>query len=100
MEIAFFSRWWEKQSEDTKSIVRNLTQTGQLEFANAGWVMADEATTTYESVVNEMSLGHDYIERELGVRPKIGWHIGMRIELLSSRCVVGTKARVPLHPPA
>lgn len=37
--------------------------------------MADEATTTYEDIINEMTLGAKFIYDEFGVRPTVGWSI-------------------------
>lgn len=49
---------------------------GQLEFINGGWCMADEADVDYEGVVNQLTLGHKFLLEELGVRPRVAWHIG------------------------
>jgi hypothetical protein len=49
----------------------------QIEFANGGWVMHDDATTTYTSIINQETVGHQYLlERfgKLGI-PKCGWTI-------------------------
>ena len=43
VEMAFFSRWWNEQSKDVKKSVKELVFNGQLEFANGGWCMHDEA---------------------------------------------------------
>ena len=37
--------------------------------------MADEATTRYEDIINEMTLGIRFIYDEFGVRPTVGWSI-------------------------
>ena len=42
VEIAFFSRWWNQQSEAMKQTVRGLVSNKQLEFINGGWCMNDE----------------------------------------------------------
>jgi lysosomal alpha-mannosidase len=47
VEIAFFERWWNEQSEDMKTIVRSLVGARRLEFINGGWCMNDEAGTLY-----------------------------------------------------
>lgn len=58
VEISYFWRWWEEQDEDMKTKVRGLVQNGQLEFANGGWVMNDEAACHYEDIIEQMTLGH------------------------------------------
>eukprot|EP01119_Soliformovum_irregulare_P005383 TRINITY_DN1714_c0_g1_i1.p1 TRINITY_DN1714_c0_g1~~TRINITY_DN1714_c0_g1_i1.p1 ORF type:complete len:977 (+),score=300.90 TRINITY_DN1714_c0_g1_i1:52-2982(+) len=75
VEIAFFMRWWREQSEFKRSIVRNLVANGQWEFINGGWVMNDEATVSHTAVIEQMSEGHEFLFREFGVKPRIGWHI-------------------------
>lgn len=37
--------------------------------------MNDEATTHYTDIVDQMTVGHEFLFREFGVRPLIGWHI-------------------------
>ena len=37
--------------------------------------MHDEAVTHYEDMINNMMLGHEYLLKEFGIKPKIGWHI-------------------------
>lgn len=37
VEIGFFSRWWDQQSEKKKELTRSLVKNGQLEFINGGW---------------------------------------------------------------
>ena len=39
--------------------------------------MNDEACTTFEATVDQMSEGHAFLWRTFGVLPKIGWQIGM-----------------------
>ena len=51
VEISYFWRWWEEQSDDMKETVRKLVQNGQFEFANGGWVMNDEAACHYEDII-------------------------------------------------
>jgi alpha-mannosidase len=58
-----------------KTAVRGLVREGRLEFVNAGYSMHDEACTHYEDQINNMIVGHDFLMREFGVRPRVGWHI-------------------------
>jgi len=75
VEIAFFSRWWREQSESMKKNVKTLVAEGRLEFINGGWCMNDEATTHFTAVIDQMTLGHQFLQDEFGVRPTIGWHV-------------------------
>ena len=42
---------------------------------NAGWSMEDEACVHYEDMINNMMIGHQFVEKEFGVTPRVGWHI-------------------------
>jgi len=73
VEMKFFKMWWDNQNEDMKTKVRALVRNGQLELVNAGWSMHDEACPIYEDMIDNMMIGHDFILKEFGVKPSIGW---------------------------
>ncbi|XP_016074137.1 PREDICTED: lysosomal alpha-mannosidase isoform X2 [Miniopterus natalensis] len=77
VEMAFFSRWWNQQTNATQDVVRNLVRQGRLEFANGGWVMNDEAATHYGAIIDQMTLGLRFLEDTFGKngRPRVAWHI-------------------------
>ena len=75
VEMKFFKMWWDKQNDTMKDNVRKLVKNGQLELINAGWSMHDEACPIYEDMIDNMQIGHDFIMKEFGVRPRIGWQI-------------------------
>jgi lysosomal alpha-mannosidase len=54
-----------------------VTETRQLEFINAGWCMNDEAATDYNAIIDQMSIGLRFVEKNFGpsARPRVGWHI-------------------------
>ena len=67
--------WWSEQSEETKENVRMLVREGRLELINGGWSMHDEANPHYEGMLDNMMIGHEFILKEFGVTPRIGWSI-------------------------
>lgn len=73
VEMKFFSMWWERQDDEMKYKVRELVKNGQLELINGGWSMHDEACPTYQDMIENMMFGHEFILREFGVKPRIGW---------------------------
>ena len=73
--MKFFKMWWDEQNEDMKTKVRQLVRSGQLELVNAGWSMHDEACPIYEDMIDNMMIGHEFILKEFGVKPSIGWQI-------------------------
>lgn len=38
--------------------------------------MNDEAAVTATDMIDQMTLGHDFIFNEFGFVPTVGWHIG------------------------
>ena len=50
---------------------------GQLEFILGGWSMNDEASTHYSAIIDQHTVGFDFLKStfgECGI-PKIGWQI-------------------------
>ena len=74
-QMAFFSMWWGDQSNDVKKSVRELVKNGQLSFANGGWCMHDEATTHYMGMIDQTTLGHQFLKQEFGYVPTVGWQL-------------------------
>ncbi|XP_060767149.1 lysosomal alpha-mannosidase-like, partial [Neoarius graeffei] len=77
VETAFFYRWWKEQDQETRNIVTQPVEQGQLEFVNGGWCMSDEASTHYSAVIDQMTLGLHFLNDTFGecVRPQVAWHI-------------------------
>ena len=91
VEQKFFSMWWQEQSQEVKASVRSLIDNQQLSFVNGGWCMHDEATTHFMGMIDQTTLGHQFLKRELGVIPKVGWqldpfgHSATQASLLTAR---------------
>ncbi|ETW07206.1 hypothetical protein H310_01795 [Aphanomyces invadans] len=76
VEQAFFQRWWREQTKETKQLVKQLVKKGQLDLsANGGWVMHDEATPHYTTMLDQTAFGHKFLLDEFGIIPRIGWQI-------------------------
>ncbi|XAR52060.1 Alpha-mannosidase [Bertholletia excelsa] len=75
VEMAFFQRWWRQQREALKIKVKELVNSGQLEFINGGMCMHDEATPHYIDLIDQTTLGHQFIYKEFGQQPSVGWQI-------------------------
>ena len=67
--------WYKIQPEDVKNQVKQLIHEGRFEFVNAGWSMHDEANTHYEDMINNMMVGHEFLLKEFGDKPRMGWHV-------------------------
>ena len=40
-----------------------------------GYVSPDEACTNYADVIRNYEEGHDFLRREFGITPRIGWQL-------------------------
>lgn len=77
VEMAYFYRWWKEQNIDTKLRVHTLVNEGRLQFLLGGWSMNDEATTHYTAIIDQMTLGLDFLNKTFGEcgRPLVSWQI-------------------------
>lgn len=60
VETAFFWKWWVEQTPEYQELVGGLVANGQLEFISGGWSMNDEATTHYQSTIDQFTYGLRY----------------------------------------
>ena len=72
-ETVFLERWFRDINDEVKEKVRKLIRSGQLEIVLGGWVMPDEASTHYVSVIDQLIEGHQWLIENLGVIPKTSW---------------------------
>lgn len=77
VESAFFFQWWREQSEELQEQVKELVNQGRLEFIGGAWSMNDEATTHYQSIIDQFAWGLRRLNDTFGecARPRIGWQI-------------------------
>lgn len=77
VEIAFFYRWWSEQHDSLRHVVKGLVNQGRLEFILGGWCMNDEASTHYNAIIDQHTVGFRFLKRNFGdcSIPKIGWQI-------------------------
>eukprot|EP01133_Synstelium_polycarpum_P015495 gene15495-18403_t len=77
-DMAFLEMWWRvTASESERQELIKLIKSKRLELVNGGWVMSDEACTTAEAFINQMSDGHKFIKDTFGEEfiPRNGWQI-------------------------
>ena len=73
VEMKFFHMWYTRLNQERKDVVKKLIQNGQLEISQGGWVANDEACTNYEDIIMQMYIGHQFLKKEFGVTPRVGW---------------------------
>lgn len=74
-EMSYFQRWYTDLPVSRRLVVKKLVANGQLTFSNGGWVMHDEATTHYVSMIDQTTLGHRFLKDEFGYTPRVGWQL-------------------------
>mmetsp|Transcript_31548 Transcript_31548/g.32761 ORF Transcript_31548/g.32761 Transcript_31548/m.32761 type:complete len:910 (-) Transcript_31548:87-2816(-) len=75
VEQAFFTMWYPSQSTETKETLKKWLHEGRFEFILGGYVMQDEADTTFQHIIDQMRLGLQFLWTEFQYRPTIGWFI-------------------------
>lgn len=65
---AFFSKWWREQDDKLKDQVKMLVNEGRLEFIGGAWSMNDEATTHYQSIIDQFTWGLRFLNDTFGGR--------------------------------
>jgi lysosomal alpha-mannosidase len=75
VEQIFFQRWWKQASAKQQEQFRTMYNRGQIEFLNGGWVMHDDAVTTYTAMIDKNTLGHNFINDIYGpyALTRTGW---------------------------
>lgn len=75
-EVSYLKLWWDTLTDDAdKVIVKKLLSDGQLEIVTGGWVMNDEASSHYFSIISQLVDGHEWLRKNLDYKPRIGWAI-------------------------
>ncbi|XP_022360489.1 alpha-mannosidase 2 isoform X1 [Enhydra lutris kenyoni] len=74
-EISYLSKWWDTIDKPKKDAIKSLLQNGQFEIVTGGWVMPDEAAAHYFALIDQLIEGHQWLEKNLGVKPRSGWSI-------------------------
>ncbi|RHZ07949.1 hypothetical protein DYB31_006453 [Aphanomyces astaci] len=72
---------WREQTNETKQLVKQLVKNGQLDLsANGGWVMHDEATPHYTTMLDQTAFGHKFLLDEFGIHLE-SVRIAQRVDL-------------------
>ncbi|KAG8182048.1 hypothetical protein JTE90_013978 [Oedothorax gibbosus] len=74
-EISFFSKWWYRQNQDTQETMKKILRRKQLEIVTGGWVMVDEATTSYFAIIDQLVEGQQWLKHFTNTIPKHGWSV-------------------------
>ena len=63
--------------------MKQLVENGQLEFINGGWCMSDEAAPFYVDMVDQQTIGHQFLLNNFGTYaiPKTGWQVSSHLRV-------------------
>ncbi|XP_055388749.1 uncharacterized protein LOC129617622 [Condylostylus longicornis] len=75
VEVAFLWRWWNQQTPEVHQLLRQQIQNKSIEIVSGGWVMHDEASTHYVEMIDQMAMGHGFVNSAFNVTPTSGWQI-------------------------
>lgn len=79
-EVGFLTRWLEGRPVDGYQVklMKKLVQDGQIEFIGGGWVQPDEATSYYNDIIDQYSLGFSKLKENFGDdcgKTKVAWQV-------------------------
>ncbi|GFN96295.1 alpha-mannosidase [Plakobranchus ocellatus] len=76
-EMKYFARFWEESSQQLRDTILQLIRERRLEIVNGGWVMSDAGITMYNDIIDQHTLGFDFIREHLGAcaQTRTGWHV-------------------------
>jgi hypothetical protein len=80
-ESSYLSLWWndERTSDTQRETLKSHFEEGRMELVGGGWAMHDEANSDLGSLLDQMTMGRQWLNSTFGgeewSRPRHGWHI-------------------------
>lgn len=71
--MMYFHRWYQGLNKNLREDVADLVATGRLNLVNGGWSSPDEALTSYDYIIDNFMVGHQFLWEEFQFVPKISW---------------------------
>lgn len=75
VDIKFLAMWYKNLAEEKRQTFKKLIKNGQIDIVQGSWVSTDEATPNYEDMILNMQIGHEFLNAEFGVRPRVGFMV-------------------------
>ncbi|KAL9654522.1 hypothetical protein ABK040_006587 [Willaertia magna] len=66
-ESVYLEMWWKERNDTIHELFKSLVKSGRIQIVGGGWVMNDEACPTYDSIINQMTEGHQFIKQNIGI---------------------------------
>ena len=74
-EIFYFKRWYEETNPKNYMKIKQLVQEKRLEFVSGSFVSNDEATTSYNDIIDQIRIGQQFLVEEFNITSKTAWYI-------------------------
>uniref|UniRef100_A0AAF5RUV4 Alpha-mannosidase n=2 Tax=Wuchereria bancrofti TaxID=6293 RepID=A0AAF5RUV4_WUCBA len=74
-EMSFLERWWSEANTTYRNYFKSLIDEGHLEISGGYWVMNDEATPYFWEVIENIIVGHQYVQEILNITPTTSWSV-------------------------
>ena len=76
VEVSYFKKWWEESAtEEERQVVRFMITEGRFTFLNGGFVMADEACSNYQDLIDNERVGLQFLKETFNYYPKTAWQV-------------------------
>ena len=69
-EVIYFKRWYDGSLPENQFKMKQLIQDKRIEIVTGGFVVNDEATTSYNDIVDQIRLGQQFLLEEFNILPK------------------------------
>lgn len=76
-ETIWLEKWWPLQNASTRATFQQLVDEQRIEFVGGGYVQNDETMVTHQDVVDQTTVGHEFLRREFNATVHHGWQIDM-----------------------
>ncbi|VDK22905.1 unnamed protein product [Anisakis simplex] len=74
-ETSFLEKWWSRANVTNRDRLRRLIDEKRLEITGGAWVMNDEAVPYLWSVIDNMIVGQQFLQKQLNVTPRTSWSV-------------------------
>ncbi|VDK74524.1 unnamed protein product [Litomosoides sigmodontis] len=74
-EMSFLEKWWSEGNVTNQKYFKSLVDEGRLEITSGQWVMNDEATPYFWETIENIIVGHRYVQSILNITPISSWSV-------------------------
>jgi lysosomal alpha-mannosidase len=74
-ETKFFKMWYDNQTAEVQEKTKELVKAGRLDLVNGGWSSPDEATTTYDALIDNFMIGQQWLYKTFEHHSKVSWQL-------------------------